>query len=119
VLRLVLLILGDADLSDADLSDAILDEPICRMDFGGWSIIVIGCKTYPNHEWLEAMADSPIDASEWWRTHGEAIRCVVDKALAKRKNHSRRNDGYIMAMRGLWTDRYGGPLLRQRYKGTA
>jgi len=93
--------LSDADLRATNLSYATLDEPICRMDFGGWSICIrstyttIGCKTYPNTEWLEATPDNPIidnadpGASEWWQIHGDAIkgviRCIVDKDLAKRK----------------------------------
>ena len=87
--------LSGADLSGADLSGARIDTPICRMDFGGWSICVdadrtsIGCQTYPNEFWLAWEPGSPKivrmhpDASAWWATHGEAIRAVIRCVMAK------------------------------------
>ena len=88
--------LSVAILMLANLSKARIDTPICRVDFGGWSICVyadrtsIGCQTYPNECWLAWEPDSPeivrmhTEASAWWATHGEvvkaAIRCVMAKA---------------------------------------
>ena len=67
------------------------------MDFGGWSICVrveetsIGCQTHPNADWLrwspDDVAHMEAGASEWWATHGDAvkaaIRCVMAKAKGK------------------------------------
>ena len=86
-----------ANLSEANLAGAIIDLPICRMDFGGWSICVygdrtsIGCRTHPNECWLAWGPDSPeivrmhSDASVWWATHGEAIKGVIRCVMAKAK----------------------------------
>jgi hypothetical protein len=88
--------LADANLVDASIAYARIDEPICRMDFGGWSICVrtnettIGCKRRANSEWLKWTPESEeiramhADAPAWWAVHGaavkEAIRCVMQKA---------------------------------------
>ena len=87
--------LRGADLHGADLSGA-KDGSIARLDFGGWSICVradhttIGCQRHANESWLSwshnspKIADMHVDAPEWWRVHGEAvkavIRCVMEKA---------------------------------------
>jgi uncharacterized protein YjbI with pentapeptide repeats len=88
--------LHGADLRTAHIADAKMDEPICRIDFGGWSICIratyttIGCKTYPNEEWLSSepesprIADADPAAAKWWQIYGEAIksaiRCVMKEA---------------------------------------
>ena len=88
--------LTEANLTGANLPGANLAEPVCRMDFGGWSIFVrvnqtsIGCQTHPNADWLrwspDDVAHMDCRASEWWRVHGDAvksaIRCVMAKAAA-------------------------------------
>lgn len=95
--------LSEANLRGANLSGANLrgakDGAICRMDFGGWSIYIrskqtsIGCQTHNNEKWLKwEHTDTEIiemeeRASEWWKTHGEAvkaaIRCVMNKTEAE------------------------------------
>ena len=89
--------LSEANLRGANLAGAIIDLPICRMDFGGWSICVygdrtsIGCQTHPNDSWLAWMPDSEeikrmhSDASDWWATHEEAIKAVIRCVQAKAK----------------------------------
>ncbi len=91
--------LGDADLRDANLGGANLrganlDAPICRMDFGGWSICIcadetsIGCQTHPNADWLrwtpDDVAEFAAGAKDWWQIHGVAVKaaiyCVMGKA---------------------------------------
>ena len=87
--------LHGAYLREADLSGA-KDGAVCRLDFGGWSICVrstetaIGCQRRKNDDWLSWSPESPkivrmhVNAPEWWRVHGEAvkacIRCVMAKA---------------------------------------
>jgi len=89
--------LQDANLQDANLRDAILDLPICRMDFGGWSICItsektsVGCQTHANEQWLAWSADSDeikemhADAAAWWSTHGEAVKAAIRCVMAKAK----------------------------------
>ncbi len=91
--------LSDANLSDTDLSDTDLrianlsgaDLPVgfkvCRMDFGGWSILVmpdkttIGCQSHNNEMWLkftpEDVSGFAEGASEYWKQHGKAIKAVI------------------------------------------
>jgi hypothetical protein len=91
--------LTDANLTDANLSGADLTEPVCRMDFGGWSICIraaetkIGCQSHANADWLRWLpsdvAHMDSRASAWWETHGDAvkaaIRCVMAKAAEQKK----------------------------------
>ena len=77
----------DADLYGANLSGANITEPICRMDFGGWSICVrtdktsIGCQTHTNEEWLSYSPDDvdsfAIGAKEWWAKHQSTIKAAI------------------------------------------
>ena len=92
--------LRGADLRWTGLCDAEIDEPVCRMDFGGWSICIraeatsIGCQTHPNAEWMmwtpSDVAHMDARAEQWWQAHGEAvkaaIRCVVEKAEQRKKH---------------------------------
>jgi uncharacterized protein YjbI with pentapeptide repeats len=87
--------LAGANLAGTNLSYARINEPICRMDFGGWSICIrstettIGCCKRANDSWLQWIPESEVikamhkDAPAWWATHGavikEAIRCVMRK----------------------------------------
>jgi len=99
--------LHDADLHGADLrganlryasiSYAAIDSPICRMDFGGWSICItpektsIGCQTHPNDQWLSWTDDCAdikrmhANAAAWWSTHGEAVKAAIRCVMAKAK----------------------------------
>jgi len=94
--------LHDADLRGADLryasiSYAAIDSPICRMDFGGWSICItpektsIGCQTHPNDQWLSWTDDCAdikrmhANAAAWWSTHGEAVKAAIRCVMAKAK----------------------------------
>jgi hypothetical protein len=96
--------LSDADLSDANLSDTDLrianlsgaDLPVgfkvCRMDFGGWSILVmpdkttIGCQSHNNEMWLkftpEDVSGFAEGASEYWKQHGTAIKAVIRDVMS-------------------------------------
>jgi hypothetical protein len=77
-----------ANLGGADLSRAV-DGHVARLDFGGWSICVrsvatsIGCQSHANESWLSWSPESPeiiamhVDAAEWWRVHGDAIKAVI------------------------------------------
>jgi len=91
--------LRDADLSGADLSCADLrgasiacaelTTPICRIDFGGWSVCVrettttIGCKTHGNGRWLSWGPDAPeiaeMDphATQWWKRYGATVKAAT------------------------------------------
>lgn len=104
--------LCDADLFGADLSNAVLfganlsnatvSEPVCRVDFGGWSVCVreefttIGCRKHANTDWLkwspEDVKSMHPKAEKWWQTHGEAIksciRCVMEKAAECEGNNA-------------------------------
>ena len=87
--------LEGADLEGANLSGAKIDMPICRMDFGGWSICVyadrtsIGCQSHPNEDWLAWTSESEVikrmheDAPTWWATHGEAVKAVIRCVMAQ------------------------------------
>jgi len=87
--------LSEANLSEANLSEARLSSPICRMDFGGWSICIyakhtkIGCQNHSNKDWLEWTPESQVlhnmhpDASRWWKIHGDAIKAAIRCVMAK------------------------------------
>jgi hypothetical protein len=87
--------LADANLVDASIAYARIDEPICRMDFGGWSICIranettIGCKRRANSEWLEWTSESEeivamhADAPAWWAVHGDAVKAVIKCVMRK------------------------------------
>ena len=89
--------LSEAYLSGANLASSTIDMPICRMDFGGWSICVyadrtsIGCQTHPNECWLAWEYDSAeivrmhSDATPWWATHGEVVKAAIRCVMAKPK----------------------------------
>ena len=91
-----------ADLDSANLRSADLPVkfPMCRMDFGGWSIWIregetsIGCQTHSNENWLEwepsdeAIKNMALGASEWWETYGPAVKAtirVIENQVAKIK----------------------------------
>ena len=86
-----------ANLHDASISYAAIDSPICRMDFGGWSICItpektsIGCQTHPNDQWLSWTDDCAdikrmhANAAAWWSTHGEAVKAAIRCVMAKAK----------------------------------
>jgi len=95
--------LSDADLSDADLrhanlSEVDLSEAVARLDFGGWSICVrhnitsIGCRTCSNDDWLkwspEDVANFDSNASDWWATHGDAVKAVIRCVMGKHRGVS-------------------------------
>ena len=79
--------LRGANLIGSDLSNAAIDEPICRMDFGRWSICIrkdntsIGCISRNNSWWLTATDDEIAkldeDALSWWQIHGGAIKATI------------------------------------------
>jgi hypothetical protein len=87
--------LDGADLAGASLVGARLNEPICRMDFGGWSICVretetsIGCQRHANSEWLKWTLESEEiramhpDAPAWWAVHGEAVKSAIQCVMSK------------------------------------
>jgi hypothetical protein len=85
--------LSYSNLSRANLSGAALSEPICRMDFGGWSICVradktsIGCQTRTNDEWLsyspEDVKSFATGAKEWWETNQEVVKCAIQNIMCK------------------------------------
>jgi hypothetical protein len=87
--------LRGADLREADLCYANLDEPICRMDFGGWSVCIrseqtaIGCQVHSNEQWLEwdpdDVDDMHINAAKWWGLHGPAVKAAICVVMAKAK----------------------------------
>ena len=91
-----------ADLRSADLESASLPVkfPMCRMDFGGWSIWIregktsIGCQTHSNEDWLKWESSDRVigrmahGASEWWETYGPAVKAtirVIENQVAKIK----------------------------------
>jgi hypothetical protein len=96
--------LADANLADANLAFANLPEGkhgcVCRLDFGVWSVCVyhdrtqIGCKIYHHASWLEWQPDSPElvamheDASQWWATHGDAVKAAIRCVMAKAEKFS-------------------------------
>ena len=86
--------LSNADLRNANLSNADLGAfKVCRMDFGGWSILVlpettsIGCQSHPNSEWLrftpEDVKDFAGGAFEYWTQHRESICAVIRDVMGK------------------------------------
>ncbi len=87
--------LRDADLSGADLRDVSLPIgfKVCRMDFGGWSILVlpeittIGCQRHSNTDWLrwspEDVAHFARGAAAYWQQHGDAIKAVIRDVMGK------------------------------------
>jgi len=97
--------LSGANLSGANLSYANLTEPICRMDFGGWSICIrtdktsIGCRTHTNEEWLsyspDDVASFATGAKEWWATYQAAIKAaiLVVQSLLKEKPNGTEEAG--------------------------
>jgi hypothetical protein len=87
--------LTNVNFTGASLAYTRIDEPICRMDFGGWSICIranvttIGCQRYANSEWLkwtsesEEIASMHEDAPAWWATHGDAVKAVIKCVMRK------------------------------------
>ena len=87
--------LRGADLRDANLCDANLPVgyKVCRMDFGGWSILVmpetttIGCQTHQNEDWLrftpEDVRGFSDGAFEYWQQHRESICAVIRDVMSK------------------------------------
>ena len=81
--------LSGANLIRANLSGADLpkDFRVARLDFGGWSILVmpewtkIGCQKHPNANWLkwepEDVRKMAPGASDFWARHEEAVRAVI------------------------------------------
>src|ERR1039458_6016501 len=86
--------LSNANLRGANLSGADLGAfKVCRMDFGGWSILVlpktttIGCRTYPNSKWLrftpKDVKDFATGAFEYWTQHRESICAVIRDVMGR------------------------------------
>ncbi len=87
--------LRGANLRCANLSGANLPSgfKVCRMDFGGWSILVlplttsIGCQTHSNEYWLrwspEDVAHFATGAAAYWQQHGDAIKAVIRDVMGK------------------------------------
>ncbi len=87
--------LNCASLNCANLSGANLPSgfKVCRMDFGGWSILVlplttsIGCQTHSNEDWLrwspEDVAHFATGAAAYWQQHGDAIKAVIRDVMGK------------------------------------
>ncbi len=63
--------------------------PVCRLDFGTWSVVIlptktqIGCQRLDNDKWLALEADSPVvadmneKAPAWWKLYGEAVKSAI------------------------------------------
>ena len=84
-----------ANLYGANLSGVILPEDfkVARLDFGGWSVLVmkdktiIGCQEHENTKWLKFtpkdVATFAEGASEWWEQHGASVKAVIKDVMGK------------------------------------
>jgi hypothetical protein len=89
--------LRGANLRGVNLSCANLPSgfKVCRMDFGGWSILVlpltttIGCQTHKNEDWLrwtpEDVSYFAEGAKEYWSRHRESICAVIRDVMGASK----------------------------------
>ena len=85
--------LSGANLCSADLRCADLDIKIGRLDFGGWSVLVmptetqIGCQKHPNKDWLKhtpkSVAFMHTNAAKWWKQHGTVVKALIRDVSSK------------------------------------
>ncbi len=77
-----------ANLRWANIAGCSFTFPLCRMDFGGWSICIradetsIGCVTRDNAFWLKATDDDIVvfapEALTWWGKYGSVVCAAIE-----------------------------------------
>ena len=104
-----------ANLYGANLSGVILPEDfkVARLDFGGWSVLVmkdktiIGCQEHENTKWLKFtpkdVATFAEGASEWWEQHGASVKAVIKDVMAMDRLRAAGNGQVPAVAAAAWT----------------